>query len=93
MKNIMEVLAAIIAPVANTSVYVAGMALFFREMVTDASGTPIYSNNEALLTVLIGVFAIIIGNFILEVIVTGVATPIVSTILAKSRSHKKLFIK
>lgn len=88
-----SLLAAIIAPVINTSVYVAGMALFFREMVTDASGTPIYSSNEALITVLIGVFAIIIGNFILEVIVTGVATPIVTSVLAKSRSFKKLFIK
>ena len=94
-KNVFvpSLLAAIVAPVANTSVYVVGMALFFRDMVTDANGNPIFASNEALMTVIIGVFAIIIGNFILELIVTGASCPIITSILAKSRSYKKLFIK
>ena len=42
---------------------------------------------------MIGVFLIIIGNFILEVIVTGVVTPVITSLLAKNKTFKKLLIK
>ena len=94
-KNVFipSLLASIIAPVANTAIYVLGMAMFFRDMVTDANGDAIYSSNEALITVMIGVFLIIIGNFILEVIVTGVVTPVITSLLTKNKTFRKLLIK
>ncbi len=94
-KNVFisSLLSAVIAPVANTAVYIVGMAVFFRDMVTSADGTPVFSNNDAIMTVIIGVFLMIVSNFILEVIVTGVSCPILASILAKSKAFKKMLVK
>ena len=81
--------ASIIAPVTNTALYVLGMALFFREMVPGHS----FTDTDGLGVIIAAVFMIIITNFILEVIVTAICTPIVATILTKSKDYKKLLLK
>ena len=94
-----SLVSGIMIPVTNTFIYLLGMAVFMRDLVTTASATdpdiqvPIYSSDEALVTVMIGFAGIIIVNFILELIVTVICSPAVSTVLSKSKRFKKMFNK
>lgn len=83
----------IVTPVINTFIYLLGMALFMRDLVTDATNTPVYSSNDALITVMIGFAGMIIVNFILELVVTVVCSPAVATVLSKSKKFKRMFGK
>ncbi|MBE6707744.1 MAG: ECF transporter S component [Ruminococcaceae bacterium] len=82
-----------VIPVINTFTYLLGMALFMRDLVTDANNSPVYSSNDALITVMIGFAGMVLFNFILELIVTTVCSPAVATVLSKSKKFKKLFSK
>lgn len=80
---------SVIAPIVNTAVYVLGMALFFRELVPGYT----FTDSDAIWVVIGSVFMIIITNFIMEVIVTGICSPIVMTALSKNKEFKKMLFK
>jgi len=83
---------SVIVPVINTSIYIAGMALFFQN-VTDLDGNAYYSftADDTLMTVIIAMFGMIIINFIMEVIVTPICCTATSMILSKSKQYKRFF--
>lgn len=81
--------ASVVAPVVNTAIYVLGMAMFFREMVPGHT----FTENDSLWVIIVSVFLIIVANFIMELIVTTVCTPIVASILSKNKEYRKMLLK
>ena len=82
---------SVIVPVVNTAVYVFGMAVFFRDFITDNQGNPLYTSNDGLFIVVGGVIVIIIGNFLLELVVNAICCPALAGILSKTKQYKSLF--
>lgn len=85
--------AGIVIPVINTFIYLLGMSVFMRDLVTDANDKPIYSSNDALTTVIFGFAGMVIINFILELTITAICSPAVVTAFSDSKKFKKLFKK
>jgi len=83
---------SVIAPVTNTVVYLAGMTLFFRNMTVDGKPYFGFEPDATLLSVFGAMFLMVITNFVLEVIITAIASPILASNLAKSKKFSKMFI-
>lgn len=83
---------SVIAPVTNTVIYLAGMTLFFRNMTVDGKPYFGFEPDATLISVFGAMFLMVITNFILEVIITAIASPILASTLAKSKKFSKMFI-
>lgn len=84
---------AIICPVINTVIYLFGMAIFFRDMTVNGESYFGFEPSASLFSVFGAMFLMVITNFILEVIVTAICSPILAANLAKSKKFGKLFVR
>ena len=81
-----SLISSIMTPLANTTLYVLGVFVFFKEY----SG---FAADSTLWYVFGAVFMMIIVNFLIEVAMNAICCPILVTILGKSKHFKKLLVK
>ena len=78
-KNSAVCLASMVAPIANTGVYILGMMLFFSDILTESAG----GKNIFLFLV-----ALIALNFIIEFTVSVVLSPAVAVVIKKAKKDE-----
>lgn len=81
-----SLISSIMTPLANTTLYVLGVFVFFKEY----SG---FTADSTLWYVFGAVFMMIIVNFLIEVAMNAICCPILVSILGKSKHFKKLLVK
>lgn len=75
-------LAAILAPIANTGIFIGGMLLFFRPLLETWKGFSDYSADTMLIYIALGLCGI---NFIIEFLVNAVLSPAIATIVRTAK--------
>jgi len=84
---------SVIVPVTNTAIYLVGMAVFFRNMTVNGQSYFGFDPEATFFSVFGAMFLMVITNFVLEVIVTAICSPVLAATLAKSKKFARLFIR
>ena len=75
-------IAAILAPIANTGVFIAGMLLFFRPLLEGWKSGSAQASDSMLLYLILGLCGV---NFIIEFAVNAVLAPAIATIVKAAK--------
>lgn len=80
-------IAAILAPVANTGIFLLGMVLFYRPLLELWKSGSAQASDSMLLYVILGLCGI---NFIIEFVTNAVLSPAIATIVKTVQKDKRL---
>ena len=76
--------AFIVAPIVNTSIYILGVAVFFKDF---------YGFTQSGIVLLGAIFVAIVINFVSEFLLNTVCGPLIAFAASKNKSVKKLIFK
>ncbi|MBE6587273.1 MAG: ECF transporter S component [Ruminococcaceae bacterium] len=74
----------IVAPVVNTSIYILGVALFFKDF---------YQFTQSGFALIVAIFIAIIVNFISEFLLNVICGPLIALAASRNKSVKKILYK